>query len=98
MQDLHDRLMVVDRPAILLMLSELIQALTIRSRYFYDASDALTGLQETNEAIHRVCGHLRDLIDPVEPMTVSRADGICEASELLPLTQVARICGAKSKT
>jgi hypothetical protein len=37
---------------------------------------------EGNEAIHRLNGHLRDLLDPAEELTESRKDGIIEALSL----------------
>ena len=40
-------------------------------------------MKRANEAIHRLSGHLRDLTDPVEPMTKSRADGIVENMAVL---------------
>jgi hypothetical protein len=57
--------------------------LTIRNRYYYDSPDALARLREGNEAIHRLSGHLRDLLDPAEELTESRKDGIVEQLLLL---------------
>ncbi|WP_156135565.1 hypothetical protein [Novosphingobium malaysiense] len=91
MNNLQQRLMTADRPTLLVMLAEAIHELTIRARYFYDRTDALGGMQETNEAIHHVSGHLRDLIDPIEPTTASRGDSIVTASELLPQRAITRI-------
>jgi hypothetical protein len=91
MNNLQQRLMTADRSTLLGMLAQVIHELTIRARYFYDRTDALEGMRETNEAIHHVSGHLRDLIDPIEPMTDSRADGIAAASELLPQRAITRI-------
>jgi hypothetical protein len=91
MNNLQQRLITADRSTFLVMLAQVIHELTIRARYFYDRTDALGGMRETNEAIHHVSGHLRDLIDPIEPMTAGRADSIVAASELLPQRAIARI-------
>ena len=93
MNNLSQRLMVVDRQTLLVMLAEIIHELSILGRSFYDHADPLEGMRNTNEAIHRVSGHLRDLIDPGEALTASRSDGIAAASELLPPRALARIYG-----
>jgi len=93
MNALQQRLMTVDRTTLLVMLARLTHDLTIHSRYFYDREDALDGMRETNETIHRIAGHMRALIDPTEPITASRADSIAAASELLPADALDRIYG-----
>jgi hypothetical protein len=72
-------------------LSQALMELTIRNRYYYDSPDALVRLREGNEAIHRLNGHLRDLLDPAEELTESRKDGIMEQLLLLPPPVLDRI-------
>ena len=93
MGNLQHRLMSADRQTLLVMLAQVIHELTICSRYLYDDEKPLVGLREINEAIHRVSGRLRDLIDPGEPFTASRAIGIAAASELMPQSVLSRIYG-----
>jgi hypothetical protein len=82
---LDERLIRVDRATLLRFLAQLINHLTICARSDYDADDALTQLMAINEAIHRVTGHLRDLLDHGEPMTESRSATITAcASRLAP--------------
>ena len=93
MKKLQQQLMAVDRRTLLAMLAQVVHELTIRGRYFCDHTDAFEEMRKTNEAVHRVSGHLRDLIDPIEPLTATRADGIAAASELLPQRALVRIYG-----
>ncbi len=83
MKDVKQWLMEIERPKLLLALCGIIHALTIRARSFYDEPDAVAGMRETNEEIHRVSGHMRALIDANEPLTPSRADGIAASAKLL---------------
>jgi len=76
------------RPELLALLAAAIGELTIRGRYYYDEPDALVRLRETNEAIHCVAGHLRDLADHNEVLTSSRLDGIFEQLRLLPPSRI----------
>ncbi|CAN5494776.1 hypothetical protein BH10PSE14_BH10PSE14_36710 [soil metagenome] len=46
---------------------------------------------EGNEAIHRLNGHLRDLLNPAEELTESRKDGIVETLSLLSPPTLDRI-------
>ena len=78
MSILRTKLFDVPRPTLLLQLARGITELTIRSRYYYDQPDGKARLVEGNEAIHRLNGHLRDLLDPNEELTESRKDGIVE--------------------
>jgi hypothetical protein len=93
MNALQQRLMTVERTTLLVMLARLIHDLTIHSRYFYDREDAFDGMRETNEAIHRIAGHMRALIDPTELITASRAGSIAAASELLSPAALDRLYG-----
>jgi hypothetical protein len=93
MEYIKARLMEIERTRLLVVLSRTIHGLTIRARSFYDHPDAAAGMRETNEAIHRVSGHLRDLIDANEPLTPGRADGVVEATKLLTPAEVSRIYG-----
>ena len=65
--------------------------LTILGRTFYNDPDEQRWLQRTNEAIHRLSGHLRDLCDRGELYTPSRADGIFEQLKLLPEESLKRL-------
>ena len=89
--DIRDRLMAAGRAKLLALLLASIGDLTIRGRYYAREPDALDRMRETNEAIHRVAGHLRDLVDESEPCTGSRADGILEALALLTQAQRNRL-------
>lgn len=82
MERIKQRPGTVERGALLWVLSQAIHELTIRARLFYEP-DEVVRIQETNEAIHRVSGHLRDLIDMNEPFTPRRADSVGEALKLL---------------
>jgi hypothetical protein len=96
MKDIKQRLMTIERTKVLVVLSKTIHELTIRARFYYDQPDAIGAMREliiTNEAIHRVSGHLRALIDANEILTPSRADGIAETTKLLTPVAVDRIYG-----
>jgi hypothetical protein len=80
---LENQLRRWSREAALQFLSGLIFELTIRGRYFYDEPDSHRQMVVTNEAIHRIAGHLRDLQDTRVDMTPSRAEGIAAAATLL---------------
>ena len=80
---LRSKLFDVPRPVLLLLLSRALTELTIRNRYHYDRPDGLARLIEGNEAIHRLNGHLRDLLDPAEELSESRKNGIVEQLTLL---------------
>lgn len=93
MDHIKQRLGAVERSRLLWLLSQLIHELTIRARFYYDQPDAAGGMQETNEAIHRVSSHTRDLTNPDEPFTASRADSIGEALKLLTPAALNRLYG-----
>jgi hypothetical protein len=61
-----DRMRAAKRPELLLLLAAAITEITIFGRAHYDGEDALSHLRRTNEAIHRLAGHLRDLCDPTK--------------------------------
>ena len=93
MEDIEQRLMKIERPKLFLVLSGTINQLTIRARFFYDQPDAIVEMRKTNEAIHRVSGHMRDLIDASEPLTPSRTNCIAESSKLLTPAALDRLYG-----
>ena len=72
MERLKTRLTGARRSELLWRLAAVISELTIRGRSSYDSPDAGERLLETNEAIHRVAGHLRDLTNHREIFTASR--------------------------
>jgi hypothetical protein len=77
-----------------MLIRHLIQALsemTLRNRSCYAEPDALARLIEGNEAIHRLNGHLHDLLDPDVALSESRKDGIIEQISLLPHPTLNRI-------
>jgi hypothetical protein len=75
------------------MLCQLTHELTIRARFYYDEPEGIGAMRETNEAIHRVSGHCRDLTNHDEPFTSSRAEGIGEALKLLTPAALDRFYG-----
>jgi len=91
MDHIKQRLGALERSRLLGLLCQLINELTIRSRFYYDQPDAADRMRETNEAIHRVSGHTRDLTNADEPFTASRADSIGEALKLLPPSALNRL-------
>lgn len=91
---LRSKLSDAPRSDLLHSLSRAISEMTIRNRSFYDHADAADHLKEGNEAIHRLSGHLRDLLNPDEPLTESRKDGILEQLSLLSPRNLQRILDA----
>ena len=88
---LNKRLMQLDRATLLRFLAQLINHLTIRARFHYDADDGLAQLIEANEAIHRVTGHLRDLLSESEAMTEGRSATIAACANLLAPSELERL-------
>lgn len=84
-------LLAISRPALLGFLGAAINELTVSGRYSYAEPDVAERLRETNEAIHRLAGHLRDLSDPGEALTASRIKGIMEQLKILPSSALQRI-------
>lgn len=93
---LRIHLFETSRDELLKRLARGLTQLTIRNRAFYDDQYAKSRLVEGNEAIHRLTGHLRDLIDPIEELTESRKDGIIEALALLSPPTLDRIINPPS--
>ncbi|MGF1622527.1 MAG: hypothetical protein ACFCUR_18190 [Rhodomicrobiaceae bacterium] len=87
------RMHTAERPELLMFLAEVIMEMTIFRRLHYEAEDPAGHLRQTNEAIHRLAGHLRDLCDPDEAFTESRAAGIGEQLALLRPSTIARMYG-----
>ena len=56
-----DRMRAAQRPELLKLLARTITQITILGRDYYDDEDSISHLRQTNEAIHRLAGHLRDL-------------------------------------
>jgi hypothetical protein len=86
------------RAELLMLLAAVINDLTVRGRAYYaDCNDAdvVDRLRETNEAIHRLSGHLRDLSDPNEGFTVGRMHGVAEQLWLLTPSAISRLCELK---
>ena len=92
-QRLIDRMRAAKRPELLMLLAAAITEMTILARAHYDDQDSAGPLRQTNEAIHRLAGHLRNLTDASEAFTESRAAGISEQLVLLPPAAIARIYG-----
>ncbi len=91
-----ERLAAADRPSVLRFLSAVINELTILARSVYDHPESHARLVETNEAIHRLSGHLRDLSDPQESVTASRAQAAAAELGLLSDTVISRILAHSS--
>ena len=70
------------RGRLIRFLAAAINEVTVEARGGYEPL-APARLVRCNEAIHRLSGHLRDLADPQEPMTASRADGVLEQLAVL---------------
>jgi hypothetical protein len=81
--NLKDKLLAAPRARLLRFLASAINLLTVEGRSRYDEPSEDDRLKQTNEAIHRLSGHLRDLCDEREEMTGSRADGMIESLGLL---------------
>jgi hypothetical protein len=92
-QQVIDRMHAAKRPELLMLLAAAITEITIFGRAHYDDTDPVGPLRQTNEAIHRLAGHLRCLADPSEAFTESRAAGITEQLVLLPPAAISRIFG-----
>lgn len=90
-----DRMRSAKRPELLMLLATSIAEMTILGRGHYDDEDSSGRLRSTNEAIHRLAGHLRDLCDPDEAFTESRAAGIGGQLALLHPSAVARIYASR---
>ena len=91
-----DRMRAAQRPELLKLLARTITEMTILGRSYYDEQGCVSHLRQTNEAIHRLAGHLRDLCDPDEAFTESRADGVRNILALLHPSSVSRIHGLKA--
>jgi hypothetical protein len=92
-QRVIDRMRAAKRPELLRLLATAISDMTIRGRGHYDGDDSAGHLRQTNEAIHRLAGHLRDLCDPDVAFTPSRAAGVGEQLALLTPSALARLDG-----
>jgi hypothetical protein len=90
-QQVVDRMLTSPRPVLLMLLAQTITQMTILGRDSYDHEDSASHLRRTNETIHRLAGHLRDLCNPDEPFTESRAEAVGHALALLPTSCVASI-------
>lgn len=92
MDHIKQRLAEVERPRLLWLLAQLIHELTVVARSYYDRPGATGRLHEINEAIHRISGHTRDLVNADESFTASRADSIGKALKRLPPVALSRFC------
>ena len=89
--DWAGRLLAAHRQSLLEFLPSAIHEITIHARGFYGEPQAETGLMRSNEAVHRLSGHLGDLIASDEALTESRAAGIAEQLEVLSDASLARL-------
>jgi hypothetical protein len=94
MEQLRVWMMEAQRPRLLAMLAVGITEMTIHARLHYDGPDVIDRLRETNEAIHRLTGHLRDLCDPNQALTDSRADAVIGQLRLLGPSAISRLIGS----
>jgi hypothetical protein len=93
MEQLRHRLFDLGRQDLSRLLGCAISEITVLNRSFYDQPDALERLTRGNEAIHRLTGHLRDLVDRGEMLSESRVDGIFEQLSLLSPRTIERVFG-----
>ncbi len=89
--EIEEQLAAAARDHALRFLASAIHELTIVGRDAYRSNAAEIQLTASNEAIHRLSGHLRDLCDLQEPLTRSRAQGIAEAIRLISTTNLNRM-------
>lgn len=74
------------------LLASLLHELTIEGRSSYPEADGNYDFRPVNEAMHRLSGHLRDLLDPAEALTDSRVEAILgNAREVLTDSRLAAI-------
>jgi hypothetical protein len=92
-QELVDRLIAAPRERQLRFMASAITEFTIQARAAYNGPDASNQMLVANEAIHRICGHLRDLTDPEEAMTESRASALAANVDLLHPNAVVGLLG-----
>ncbi len=88
---LSTKIQELSRVGLLKTTAASIEDLTTLGRFYFNEPNELSKLRHINEAIRRLSGHLRDLCDPSEPCTESRAQGICEQLEILPEASLKRI-------
>lgn len=81
--DIIAQMQASKRYELLRLLAFAIEEMTLVGRSYYDDEDAVSHLRASNEEIHRLAGHLRDLCSPDEVFTESRAGAIREALRLL---------------
>jgi hypothetical protein len=84
MKDLAENLISAPRSRVLQLLAAAINHFTVVSRAAYGRDDANRSMVEVNETIHRLSGHLRDLIDENEGLTASRIEAIVFGVQQLP--------------
>ncbi len=91
MKHIKERLLEVQRRDLLAFLAQSVVEMTILARSNYGDKNATNELRRANESVHRIAGHIRALLDPSEPLSESRADGIIEALNLLPATRITHL-------
>ena len=84
------RLLNVERNRLLGLIAAAIHEFTIVGRGAHLDRD-LEAHYRTNEEIHRLSGHLRDLADPAEIVTESRAEAIAGGLGLLGADAITRL-------
>ena len=89
--NLSSRLLAAHRPAVLEFIAAAIHGLTIRSRCYYSEPDRFERMREANEAIHRLAGHMRGLVQVAEPLTETRIQGIIANAQLLSTIELDRL-------
>jgi hypothetical protein len=89
--DVAEQIVDFDRSTLLRFLAQCVQELTILNRSKYDAENVALLLLRGNEAIHRLIGQLRDLIDVNVSLTDSRVAVMVEQIELLSPTAIERV-------
>jgi hypothetical protein len=76
-------LLAASPSAVSRFLAAAISECTLTGRSVYDGPNMVEGLKAVNEAVHRLSGHMGDLLSG-EPLTESRAAGIVEQLRPVP--------------
>lgn len=77
-----------------LFIAALIHHLTISARDHYDSAEAATKLSLANEAIHRLAGHLRTILEsdaPIEDWRIAQIENLLSQVHSANLVRLAEI-------
>jgi hypothetical protein len=91
LEQIRKALSTLDRQKLLIFLAASIHALTITARYHYESLESFEHMREINEAIHRLSGHVRDLLNAQEPLLESRIESIIAILAILHVNALDRL-------